>query len=136
MPGRRDAITFQWRGAFDNTELNQLHAAGFGHPPADQDWYGRLHRHSLGWVCAWQDIVLVGFVNVIWDGGRHAMILDTLVAAQLRRSGVGTQLVAVAAQHARAAGCQWLHVDFEPDLSAFYLDSCGFRPTAAGLLAL
>jgi hypothetical protein len=37
---------------------------------------------------------------------------------------------------ARAAGCNWLHVDFEPHLSAFHLDGCGFRATPAGLIDL
>jgi hypothetical protein len=34
------------------------------------------------------------------------------------------------------AGCGWLHVDFEDHLAPFYLESCGFRPTAAGVLRL
>jgi N-acetylglutamate synthase-like GNAT family acetyltransferase len=54
----------------------------------------------------------------------------------VRRRGVGTELVAVAAQEAAAAGCEWLHVDFEDELQAFYFDSCGFRPTNAGLIEL
>ena len=37
---------------------------------------------------------------------------------------------------AKAAGCEWLHVDFEPDLAPFYFDACGFRPTPAGLIHL
>jgi hypothetical protein len=34
------------------------------------------------------------------------------------------------------AGCQWLHVDFEDYLRPFYVGSCGFRPTNAGLMPL
>ncbi|MFB7617197.1 GNAT family N-acetyltransferase [Kitasatospora sp. NPDC056181] len=79
---------------------------------------------------------LTGFVNVAWDGGAHAFLLDTVVATAARHTGVGTGLVAVAADGARAAGCEWLHVDFEPHLRAFYLDACGFRSTDAGLLRL
>ena len=78
----------------------------------------------------------LGFVNVAWDGGVHAFILDTVVSAALRHSGIGAQLVAEAASGARAANCEWLHVDFEDDLRAFYFDACGFRPTNAGLIAL
>jgi hypothetical protein len=48
----------------------------------------------------------------------------------------GTQLVAVAKRHAKAAGCRWLHVDFDQPVSRFYLDACGFVPTAAGLIDL
>ncbi|GAA1382784.1 hypothetical protein GCM10009639_02270 [Kitasatospora putterlickiae] len=47
-----------------------------------------------------------------------------------------SRLVAAAAANARAAGCDWLHVDFEPHLRDYYLDACGFRPTDAGLLRL
>jgi N-acetylglutamate synthase-like GNAT family acetyltransferase len=95
-----------------------------------------VQQHSLGWVCARRGGELVGFVNVAWDGGAHAFVLDTVVAAGMRHCGVGTELVAVAAGHARAAGCEWLHVDFEDHLSGFYFQACGFVPTGAGLIAL
>ena len=78
----------------------------------------------------------MGFVNVAWDGGVHAFLLDTVVAARARRRGVGTRLVAAAVAGARAAGCEWLHVDFDDRLRGFYLDACGFRPTPAGLIVL
>ena len=57
-------------------------------------------------------------------------------AAPTSTGASGTELVRRAAAGARAAGCDWLHVDFRPELAAFYLDSCGFRPTDAGLIAL
>ena len=59
-----------------------------------------------------------------------------MVAGRVARQGVGTQLVAVAVAEARAAGCEWLHVDFDDHLRAFYFDACGFTPTNAGLIAL
>ncbi|MER6026126.1 GNAT family N-acetyltransferase [Streptomyces sp. NPDC001851] len=129
-------ITYEWRGEFDNAALDALHADGFGHPAGRTDWRERLHRHSLGWVCAREDGALIGFVNVGWDGGVHAFILDTVVAEHRRAKGVGTALVATAAERARAARCQWLHVDFEDHLRPFYFDACGFQETTAGLLAL
>jgi hypothetical protein len=42
----------------------------------------------------------------------------------------------VAVERARAAGCEWLHVDFEDHLRGFYFDACGFTPTNAGLIEL
>ncbi|MET7493110.1 GNAT family N-acetyltransferase [Streptomyces sp900116325] len=129
-------ITYEWRGDFDNASLDALHADGFGTPVARTDWRARLEDHSLGWVCAWEDGVLSGFVNVGWDGGAHAFILDTVVAVDRRSRGVGAALVAVAVKEARAAKCEWLHVDFEEHLRAFYFDACGFRETSAGLIAL
>ncbi|WP_172383319.1 GNAT family N-acetyltransferase [Streptomyces sp. MNP-20] len=129
-------ITYAWRGDFDNAAVNALHAEGFGHPVLDIDWLGQVRRHSLGWVCARDGGDLAGFVNVAWDGGVHAFVLDTVVATGRRRSGVGAGLVAEAARRARAAGCEWLHVDFDDELTPFYFDACGFRPTPAGLIAL
>jgi GNAT superfamily N-acetyltransferase len=87
-------------------------------------------------VCARDGAELVGFVNVAWDGVVHAFVLDTLVAAGARRRGVGTRLVEVAVARARAAGCKWLHVDFEDHLRGFYFDACGFTPANAGLMEL
>jgi ribosomal protein S18 acetylase RimI-like enzyme len=129
-------VSYEWRGAVGNAELNALHAEGFGHPVLDDDWQVQLARHSLGWVCARQDGELVGFVNVAWDGGVHAFILDTLVAAATRHRGIGTRLVEVATEQARAAGCEWLHVDFDDELIPFYFDGCGFQSTNAGLIRL
>lgn len=45
-------------------------------------------------------------------------------------------LVATAAHEARAARCEWLHVDFAEPLRSFYVDARGFKETAAGLIAL
>jgi GNAT superfamily N-acetyltransferase len=129
-------ISFEWRGKFDNAAVNVLHAEGFGHRIRRDDWWAQVSEHSLGWVCARDGAELVGFVNVAWDGGVHASILDTLVTSRVRRHGVGTGLVKVAAEQARSAGCEWLHVDFDDDLGPFYFGGCGFRPTNAGLIAL
>ena len=129
-------ITYEWRGAFDNVEINALHAEAFGHRILEDDWRAQVDEHSLGWVCARQGDGLVGFVNVPWDGAVHAFIIDTMVAASAGRRGIGTRLVEVAVAEARAAGCEWLHVDFDDHLRAFYFDACGFEPTNAGLIAL
>ncbi|MGW2377511.1 MULTISPECIES: GNAT family N-acetyltransferase [Kitasatospora] len=131
-------IDYQWRGALTDPELDTLHAEGFGHPVEPGGRLARLERHSLGWVTARRaaDGALVGFVNLAWDGGAHAFVLDTVVSPAAQRQGIATRLVAEAADGARAAGCAWLHVDFEPHLRAFYLEACGLRPTDAGLLAL
>jgi GNAT superfamily N-acetyltransferase len=130
-------ITYAWRGPFSNAELNPLHAEGFDHRVLDDDdWVGQVERHSLGWVTARDGETLVGFVNVAWDGGVHAFLLDTLVAGTHARQGIGTRLVQVATGAAKGTGCEWLHVDFEDHLRTFYLEACGFEPTNAGLIAL
>ena len=135
-PQHGGAIRYAWRGPFGNAELNPLHAEGFGHPvlPGD-DWLGQVERHSLGWVTARDDDRLVGFVNVAWDGGCHAFILDTTVDPTHRRRGIGLALVHRAVEEARRAGVEWVHVDYEPRYAPFY-ERCGFLPTPAGVLRL
>lgn len=132
-------ITFEWRGEFTNDEVNALHAEAFEtrvFTDAEWDWRALTSTHSLGWVTAREGTALVGFVNVVWDGLVHAWLQDTMVARSARGRGVGTGVVAAARRAASDAGCEWLHVDFDADLHAFYIDACGFRPTSAGLIAL
>lgn len=120
----------------DDRELSTLHALAFESELEVQAWAERLARWALTWVGAFSNDQLVGFVQVCWDGGAHAFVLDTAVHPEHGRQGIGKQLVLTAAEEAKAAGCEWLHVDYEPDLKPFYEDACGFRPTDAGLLRL
>ena len=133
------ALTFVWRGICTDPEINRLHAEAFATPlgrDEARNWTDLLDAHSLGWVVARDGDALVGFVNVIWDGGVHAFLQDTMVGSSSRGQGVGTSLVDVARDEARKAGCEWLHVDFDDDLGRFYFEACGFRPTSAGLIHL
>ncbi len=128
-------VHFAWRDDVGDAELVTLtesHGAR-----GEAGWWDRIRPHSLGWVSArTSDGALVGFVNVAWDGGDHAFLLDTKVRPDYQRQGIATELVRIAADHARSAGCEWLEVDFEDDLAPFYFGACGFAPTAAGLLHL
>jgi GNAT superfamily N-acetyltransferase len=131
-------IEYRWRGPITDAEMVTLVRAHGGQPAAG--WWGHIRPYSLGWVTARLQGGggLVGFVNVAWDGGDHAFLflLDTKVAGKHQRQGIATALVRHAVRHATAAGCEWLHVDFEEHLVAFYFDACGFRPTSAGLIHL
>ena len=128
-------ITFAWRGEVTDDELVALTRSHGG--TAVSGWWDTIRPHSLGWVSArTADGRLVGFVNVAWDGGDHAFLLDTKTDPSLQRTGIGTEVVRLAAAHATEAGCEWLHVDYEPHLATFYEQACGFRPTAAGLIHL
>jgi lincosamide nucleotidyltransferase len=116
-----------------NEALNALFDASWPeHTPSD---FMALHRHSLAYVCAFAGDVLVGYVNIAWDGAVHAFLLDTTVAPAWRKRGIGRELVQCAVTTARARGIQWLHVDYEPGLTDFYR-RCGFRHTEAGLIWL
>jgi len=121
----------------DDVASSALHDRVFGsaltgvHP-----WAARLARHSLSWVGAFDGEVLVGFVQLGWDGGVYAFLVDTAVDPAHQRRGTGRVLVAGAVAEATRAGCEWVHVDYEPHLASFYPDACGFRATDAGLLHL
>jgi GNAT superfamily N-acetyltransferase len=126
MPDPTQRYRFEWRAGFSNEALNALHAEAFDHAVPDHDWLAQVRGHSLGWVCAFDGETLIGFVNVPWDGALHAFIMDPVVLKRYERQGVGTALVALATEHARAAGCKWLHVDFDEPLRGFYFGACGF----------
>jgi len=130
-----DALTYRWRGPLTDAEMVDLVRSHNGRPEAG--WWDQIRPFSLGWVTARLAAgELVGFVNVAWDGGDHAFLTDTKVRGEYQRQGIATELVRRAALAASAAGCEWLHVDFEDRLAPFYFDACGFRPTAAGLIHL
>jgi GNAT superfamily N-acetyltransferase len=126
-------IEYRRNPKLTNDALNALFAAAWeAHTVSD---FSNTLEHSLGFVGAFELERLVGFVNLAWDGGAHAFVLDTTVHPEFRRRGIGSGLVTRAIELARERGCDWVHVDFEPHLEKFYSD-CGFKPTLAGLVKL
>lgn len=121
----------------EDEAISVLHTRAFGGTTvAVAPWAARLERHSLTWAGVFHDDLLVAFVHVVWDGGAHGFLLDTAVHPDHQRRGLGRAVVAAVVQRSTTAGCQWLHVDYEPRLDSFYRQTCGFSPTRAGLLRL
>jgi GNAT superfamily N-acetyltransferase len=131
-----EGVDIRWRAAATDQELLTLTESHGGR--AVPGWWDRVSPHSLGWVTARDSNgALVGFVNLAWDGGDHAFLLDPKTRPDYQRRGVGTAVVKLAMEGAKAAGCEWLHVDCTRDLGHFYFDACGFEPPeAAGLINL
>ncbi|KAB8161952.1 GNAT family N-acetyltransferase [Streptomyces sp. 3MP-14] len=129
-------VDVRWRASVSDAELVALTVSHGGR--SEPGWWDRIRPHSLGWVTARAaDGLLVGFVNVAWDGGVHAFLLDTKTRGDWQRRGIGTAVVRLATLRARDAGCEWLHVDFTDELRSFYLEACGFAaPQGAGLINL
>jgi GNAT superfamily N-acetyltransferase len=127
-------IEYRVRPPVSNAELDRLYLVSWPnhHPPYD---FGPELRHALTYVCAYAGDELVGFVRLAWDGGIHAFLLEPTVRPEYRRRGIGRTLVERAVAVARERGLEWVHVDYEPPLAAFY-QACGFRPTDAGLIKL
>jgi ribosomal protein S18 acetylase RimI-like enzyme len=100
-------------------QLNDLFASSWD----EHQWrdFEPVLRRSLGYICAWRGDELIGFLNLAWDGGIHAFVLDTTVHPNVRRRGVGRRLVRQAVKVAEDRSIEWLHVDFEPHLRGFCL---------------
>ncbi len=130
-----DDVLFRVRPKIDNEEWDRLHAEGFEHHVFGYDWASQIEQHSLMWIGAYRRDRLVGFVNVAWDGGVHAFLLDTAVALEHRHRGIGTRLVheAIAAVRRRRA-IEWLHVDSDEELMSRFYGPAGFSPTPAGIV--
>jgi GNAT superfamily N-acetyltransferase len=113
--------------------LNDLFARAW--PDHQPGAYQAVLQRSLGYLGAFLEHQLIGFVNLATDGGEHAFLLDPTVDRAHRRHGIGLELVRRAAAVARERGCKWLHVDYEPALAPFYR-AAGFRDSLAGVMRL
>ncbi len=126
-------IIYRLNPTVSNVDMNRLFAVAWAeHQKTD---FAPVLSRSLAYICAYDETALVGFINVAWDGGVHAFLLDTTVDAAYQRQGIGVRLVLEAVGAAKARGIHWLHVDYEPRLDTFY-KQCGFQPTLAGLMQL
>ncbi len=138
MSGHEDGgrVVYAVSTAVNDDEVSALHADAFREPYRVRQWGRQLSAHSVGWVCARRGDRLVGLVNVAWDGHLHAYIVDTAVAQDCQRLGIGTELVGRAWPVAADAGCRFMSVDFAEEHTAFYIDACGFNPSPAGVRTL
>ena len=126
-------IEYRLNPPTDNDALNALYAAAW--PDHRRFDFTPVFSRSVAYVGAYDGHRLVGSVYVAWDGAQHAFLLEPTVHSDYQRRGLGTELVRRAAEAAREAGCEWLHVDYEAPLAPFY-EACGFQTTAAGLIRL
>jgi len=70
-----------------NDGLNTLFAAAWsGHSPTD---FSPVLNRSLAFVCAYHSSRLIGFVNLAWDGGIHAFVLDTTFIPNINGAASG-----------------------------------------------
>lgn len=126
-------LRYEVKPELSDREIKPLFKAAW--PGEGDGSYEPVLARSLTYVGAYAEERLIGFVNVAWDGGIHAFLLDTTVHPDYRRCGVGLELVGCAVHEARLLGCSWLHVDYEAHLHTFYR-RCGFVETRAGLIDL
>lgn len=126
-------IDYRLNPPLDYEALNALYAVSW----PNHTWFDfePVFSRAVAYILAYEDATLVGSVYVAWDGSQHAFLLEPTVHPEWRHRAIGKELVRRAADGARDAGCEWLHVDYEATLTPFY-EACGFVPTAAGLIRL
>jgi GNAT superfamily N-acetyltransferase len=96
-------VQIEWRTPVSDGELVELTQSHGGTPEAG--WWDRVREHSLGSVTARTETgQLAGFVNVAWDGGDHAFLIDTKIRPTHQRQGFGTAVVGHPIAEAQAAG--------------------------------
>jgi GNAT superfamily N-acetyltransferase len=127
-------IDYRTNPTVTNDELDRLYLASWPNHQAPHDWKPELER-LLVFVAAYDGQELIGSVKLAWDGDIHAFLLEPTVRPDHRRRGIGRALVGHAVAYARERGVVWVHVDFGPELRAFY-QACGFQPTEAALMKL
>ena len=102
---------------------------------AGEDYPAALHGYwaTVGGFDAANE--LVAWCAILSDGVRHAVLLDVIVHPSYQRKGVGKALVETAVEHIKAHSITIIHVDFEPETTAFY-KACGFQVGLGGIIEL
>lgn len=125
-------MTFNISPEIDNDALNKLFSESWKNfNPRSFDYL----KTSLFYICYYDENELIGFVNVVSDVYLHAFVLDVTMSPNYRRKRIGTILVRKAIEECKVKGIEWVHVDYEEHLEAFY-KKCGFTNTKAGLINL
>jgi GNAT superfamily N-acetyltransferase len=99
-------INYQLAPPLLDEQLNELFACSW--PGHSSRHFGPVLARSLTYIAAFDGPRLVGFINVAWDGGAHAFVLDTTVRGSHKRKGIGRALVSRAVNAAREAGVEWV----------------------------
>ena len=79
--------------------------------------YGELFaRPELGFVALAESdrqacaVCTVSFVHALRSAGRYAIVQEMYVSPELRSTGVGREVLALALAHARASGCPFVEL--------------------------
>ena len=91
IPGVTIMIDYRVNYKINNEMLNSLFADAL----SNHTWkdFSPILSHNLGHVCAIEGDILIGFINIAWDGGMHAFLLDPTVRLEFLRQDIGTHLV-------------------------------------------
>jgi GNAT superfamily N-acetyltransferase len=127
----KEGITFAINPPVDDLSIVELrHAVG---------WNGLEDDYPAALAGYWatvggfdSDGKLVAWCAILSDRVRHAVLLDVIVHPDWQDRGVGRKLVARAVEYIDSYGISIIHVDFLPDVAAFY-ERCGFQIGLGGI---
>ncbi|GAA1188623.1 potassium channel family protein [Nesterenkonia xinjiangensis] len=135
---RRDGASasepqLQVAGELDEEALDDLRARV--HPDGSAStWSPRTADGRESWVAATISGRLVGFVRMVGDGDRDAVLIELLLDPEHHQ--LGEALVQRAAEEARAAGHCRLFADFADAQDRALFKACGFSRVATGVRQL
>jgi len=69
----------------------------------------------------------IGMGRVIADGVSDGYVQDLVVLPEYRKSGIGTQIIAILVSRCLQSGITWIGLIAEPDTEKFY-SPLGFKP--------
>ncbi|GAB3193178.1 GNAT family N-acetyltransferase [Nesterenkonia suensis] len=120
-------------GELDGEQLEDLRARV--HPDGHTStWSPRTADGRESWVTATISGRLVGFIRMVGDGDRDAVLRELLLDPEYHQ--LGESLVQRAAEQARSAGYQRLFADFADPQDRALFKACGFSRVAAGVRQL
>jgi GNAT superfamily N-acetyltransferase len=117
-------IVYRISPVVTNEALNALFAVSW--PEYKARDFEPVHSRSLAYICAYDNERLIGYVNLAWDGGIHAFLLDTTVHPDRQREGIGVELVRQAVMEASARGIEWC-MWITSHICAGFTNAVGFR---------
>lgn len=96
-----------------SSEINALlDLTGNPNEASNFDWDAILSR-SLAYVTARNDEgELIGFCNLSWDGGRHAIFYDLNIAPDYQHKDLLAPIIMPLMKIAEGSGAKYLHADF------------------------
>ncbi|MGI8553918.1 MAG: GNAT family N-acetyltransferase [Dehalococcoidia bacterium] len=128
----RQTVEYRHRPHLDHDILQDLFELAWGSRKGD---FRPVLERSFTWIAAIARGILVGFVNIAWDGGVHFFLLDLTVHPEWQHRGIGSRLVHEAIVECQGRG-EWLHVDSSRELMDGFYRPCGFSDTDAGILSV
>ena len=95
------------------------------------DWYEKSLKNSYFYICCFDDIELIGFLDVVSNGVTDSYIQDVIVYPEYQGQGIGTRMMEMAIKKLKENKIYAISVLFDEKLTKFY-KKFGFHIMMAG----